>query len=214
VPKPPIYILEIIYHTYGMETTSRRELHSADTRQGLVHEARKLFSRHGYRATSLDEVCSSTGVTKGALYHHFTNKEDLFLAVLDDIEKDFIRAGAASFDASDDPWDQLRAGCSAFLDVCRRPNTRRILIEGPAIVGREGARQIDGRYLGLLRDNLVQAAGEGIIDTAQPAILAQLLFGLFSEAAMLIANAPDPEAARRDVGRELDAILAGLRKTT
>jgi AcrR family transcriptional regulator len=197
-----------------METRSRRDRHTADTRQGLVHEARKLFNQRGYRATSLDEVCLQAGVTKGALYHHFKNKEDLFLAVLDDIEKDFIRAGSAALEANGDLWDHLRAGCQAFLDVCGKPNIRRVLVEAPAAVGWERARQIEGRYLGLLRDRLAVAAKEGIIDTADPAVLAQLLFGLFGEAAMLIVSAPDPAAARRAIGLELDAILAGMRKAS
>jgi AcrR family transcriptional regulator len=191
--------------------TSRRALHAADTRQGLVDAAHKLFTRRGYRSGSLDEVCTRAGVTKGALYHHFKNKEDLFLAVLDDIEKDLVRAGAAASQPTGDVWDQLRAGCQAFLAVCVRPDTRRVLIEAPAAVGWERACQVEGRYLGLLRDGLAAAAAEGIIDTASPAILAQLLFGLFGEAASVIASAQDPTAARHDVGRELDAILGGLR---
>ncbi len=197
-----------------MEVQSRRELHTADTRQGLVDEARVLFARRGYHAASLNEVCAGAGVTKGALYHHFKNKEDLFLAVLDDVEKDLIRAGTTAPEPAGDLWDRLRAGCQAFLDVCARPNTGRVLVQARTAVSWERARQVEGRYLGLLRDALGGAAAEGIIETTGPAILAQLLFGLFAEAATMIAGAADPAAARRDVGRELDAILAGLRRVS
>ncbi len=153
-------------------------------------------------------------MTKGALYHHFKNKEDLFLAVLDDIEKDFVRAGVAAVDRGDDLWGHLRGGCQAFLEVCGRPDPRRVLVEAPAAVGWERAREVEGRYLGILRDGLTAATKEGLIETEDPAVLAQLLFGLFGEAATLIVNAPDPVAARRAIGRELDAILAGLRKAS
>jgi AcrR family transcriptional regulator len=197
-----------------MEVQSRQEVHAADTRQGLVDEARMLFARRGYHAASLDEICAGAGVTKGALYHHFKNKEDLFLAVLDDIAKDFIRAGTTAPEPAGDLWDQLRTGCQAFLDVCARPNTGRVLVQARAAVSWERARQIEGRYLGLLRDALAGAAAEGIIETTGPAILAQLLFGLFAEAATMIAAAPDPATVRRDVGREVDAILAGLHKVS
>ncbi|MDR3650595.1 MAG: hypothetical protein P4L20_16005 [Acidimicrobiales bacterium] len=75
----------------------------------------------------------------------------------------------------------------------------------------ERARQVERRYLDLLGDMLANAAAEGIIGTARPDILAQLLFGLFAESASMIASAPDPAVERRDVGQELDTILAGLR---
>ena len=199
-----------------MKVISRQARHTADTRQGLVDEARKLFARRGYHAASLDEVCAQAGVTKGALYHHFQNKEDLFLAVLDDVEKDLVRAGTtASGPTTSEPvgdmWDQLRNGCQAFLDVCVHPNTGRILIEARSAVVWERARQVERRYLDVLGDMLANAAAEGIIETARPDILAKLLFGLFAESASMIASAPDPAVERRDVGQELDTILAGLR---
>jgi AcrR family transcriptional regulator len=199
-----------------MKVVSRQARHAADTRQGLVDEARKLFAQRGYHAASLDEVCVQAGVTKGALYHHFENKEDLFLAVLDDVEKDLVRAGTTASEptASEpagDMWDQLRNGCQVFLDGCVHPNTGRILIEARSALVWEHARQVERRYLDLLGDMLANAAAEGIIDTARPDILAQLLFGLFAESASMIASAPDPAVERRDVGQELDTILAGLR---
>jgi AcrR family transcriptional regulator len=199
-----------------MKVMSRQARHTADTRQGLVDEARKLFARRGYHAASLDAVCAQAGVTKGALYHHFENKEDLFLAVLDDVEKDLVRAGTTdseptTSEPSGDVWDQLRNGCQAFLDVCVHPNTGRILVEARSALVWERARQVERRYLDLLSDMLAHAAAKGIIETARPDILAQLLFGLFAESASMIASAPDPSVKRRDVGRELDTILAGMR---
>jgi len=197
-----------------MVVKSRQAQHSADTRQGLVDASRKLFSRHGYRATSLDEVCDRARVTKGALYHHFDGKDDLFVAVLDDIETELVQTGAAASDPSTDVWERIRAGCQGFLDVCVRSDTRRILIEAPGAVGWERARHVHSQSLGLLEAALTAAAAEGIIRSASPAILAQLLFGLFGEAAAVVAGAEDPKAARVDVGLELDSILAGLRTSS
>src|SRR6267378_255388 len=98
-----------------MVVKSRRQLHTADTRQALVSAARRLWSRHGYAATSLDDVCARAGVTKGALYHHFQNKEDLLRAVYADVEDDLVRAGAARGLAAGGLWDQLRAAGQGFL---------------------------------------------------------------------------------------------------
>lgn len=79
-----------------LTSNSRRAAHAADTRRALITAARRLFSRRGYAGTSLDEVCERARVTKGALYHHFQNKEDLFIAVLEEVEADFVRAGTAA----------------------------------------------------------------------------------------------------------------------
>src|SRR5437867_10852268 len=102
---------------------SRRADHAADTRRALVHGARRLFSRNGYAATSLDEVCERARVTKGALYHHFANKQDLFAAVLDAVEADFVQSGAAAAADDNDVWDALQSAATGFLEVCGRDDT-------------------------------------------------------------------------------------------
>ena len=126
-----------------------------------------------------------------------------------------------SFGQGSPPWIEATTFGVIYGGAAKRssrsadaPMPRRVLVEAPAAVGWERAREVEGRYLGILRDGLTAATKEGLIETEDPAVLAQLLFGLFGEAATLIVNAPDPVAARRAIGRELDAILAGLRKAS
>ena len=190
---------------------SRRAVHAADTRQALISEARRLIAEHGYRDMVLSDVCAAAGVTKGALYHHFASKEDLFLAVLNDVEQDFIRAGMSAAEAGEQTWDLVRTGCQAFLDQCIERNTGRILNEATAAVGWERAHEVEGRYVGILAATLGAAAAEGVITTESPEILARLLFAIFGEAAAIIAGAVDSKSARRDVGREVDVVLESLR---
>src|SRR5260221_9119340 len=118
-----------------MEVKPRRAEHAADTRRALVVAARRLMAKHGYAATNLDDVCARAGVTRGALYHHFRNKEDLFVAVLESVEADFVDAGAAAVTPNVDVWDALRAAGNAFLEVCARADTRQIIVEAPAVLG-------------------------------------------------------------------------------
>src|SRR5438552_18033625 len=118
-----------------MGVKSRRADHAADTRRGLVTAARRLFAKRGYAATSLDDVCDRARVTKGALYHHFRNKEDLFIAVLEQVEAAFVDAGAAAVGPNADVWDALRAAGEGFLEVCARADTRRVVMEAPAVLG-------------------------------------------------------------------------------
>ena len=191
---------------------SRRADHAADTRRALVHAARRLISRQGYTATSLDEVCARARVTKGALYHHFRNKEELFVAVLDDVEADFVQAGTAAVTGDGDVWDALQAAATGFLEICSRDDTRRIVVEAPAVLGWERCRDTEHRHaLSLLRAALEQGTSQGLVDTDNPATLAQLLVALFNEAGMIVAQSPDPNVAREHVARELDRVMSGLR---
>src|SRR5438034_2844984 len=120
-------------HTLGMETVkSRRSQHAEDTRTALLKAARRLFGQRGYAAVSLDEVCGRARVTKGALYHHFQNKQDLFLAVYEQLEEDFVEAGTkAVAEGADDFWAVLGAAGRGFLDVCARPGARQIILDAP-----------------------------------------------------------------------------------
>jgi AcrR family transcriptional regulator len=63
----------------------------ARTRAQLLQTARELFLRDGYLATSLDKVADAAGFSKGAVYSNFRNKDELCLAVLDEIRAE--RAG-------------------------------------------------------------------------------------------------------------------------
>ena len=63
------------------ERRSRREQAGEATRAALVDASRALFSSRGYADVSIDDITRATGVTKGALYHHFEDKRALFQAV-------------------------------------------------------------------------------------------------------------------------------------
>jgi len=195
-----------------MGVKSRRAKHSADTRHALISAARGLWGQRGSGATSLDEICARAGLTKGALYHHFRNKEDLFLAVYAQVEDDLVLAGAARASRTTDSWDQLRAAGQGFLQVCARPDTRRIILEAPVVLGWEEARAVERDHaLGQLEIALQDAAAAGLVDAGNPYVLAQLLSAVFHEAGMIVAGAgPDP-SLRAQVEKELDFVLSRLR---
>ena len=198
-----------------MVVKSRKADHAADTRRALVASARRLFGQRGYTATSLDDVCERAGVTKGALYHHFRNKEDLFVDALEEVEEDLVRAGAAKVQPTLDLWDGLRAASGGFLDACSRPGNRRIIMEAPAVLGWQRCRELEDRHgVALLRSSLEHAAAGGTIASRNPGVLAQLLVGLFNEAGTIVASASDPESTRAAVSEELDALIHGLSLTS
>ncbi len=184
------------------------------TRAALIAAARELFAEHGYAGVGTEEIVRAAGVTRGALYHHFEGKRELFAAVYERIEAELaerIAAGALAANV-DSPLEAMRAGSEMFLAACTEPEAQRIvLLDGPSVLGWDRWREIAARYgLGLIEASLQAAIDAGAIAPQPVRPLAHVLMGALDEAAMLVARAEDPEAMRAEVGRTLDSLLDGL----
>src|SRR5437764_3794597 len=109
---------------------------SEATRAALVEAARPLFAQRGYAAVATEEIVRSAGVTRGALYHHFAGKAELFAAVYEEVEQELLESIAASaIGGATDPLQALRAGARAFFDACEDPAVQRIsLIDAPSVL--------------------------------------------------------------------------------
>jgi AcrR family transcriptional regulator len=192
---------------------TRHDERSEATRRLLVTAARGLFGARGYASVGTEEIVRAAGVTRGALYHQFRDKADLFAAVAEEVEAeiaDRIAAGVAGGAA--DPVEALRAGARLFIDACAVPEVERIiLLDAPAVLGWQAWRDLAGRYgLGLVQLALQSAMDAGAI-TAQPvAPLAHVLIGALDECALYIARAEDPAAARAQCAAIFDQILRSL----
>jgi AcrR family transcriptional regulator len=187
---------------------------SEATRDALIAAARLLFAERGYAAVGTEEIVRAAGVTRGALYHHFDGKRALFEAVYERIEVELaqrIAAGALNAGATE-PLEAMRAGAEMFLQAATEPETQRIvLIDGPSVLGWDRWREIATEHgLGLIEATLQAAIEAGAIAEQPVRPLAHVLMGALDEAAMLVARAEDPERMRAEVGRTLDALLAGL----
>src|SRR5436305_9268101 len=97
----------------------------AGTRAQLMSVGRRLFAERGFVGTSTEEVVIQAGVTRGALYYHFHNKEDLFRAVYSAVQEEVLEHVSAAAMAEAEPWDGLLAGCAAYLDASLDPATQR-----------------------------------------------------------------------------------------
>jgi AcrR family transcriptional regulator len=196
-----------------MTVKSRKLEQSQATRAALIKTARRLFARLGYAATDIETVARRTRVTRGALYHHFKDKRDLFSAVFDLEEQKLTQTAAAAAVSKSGPWDAMLAGCDAFLDACLDPAVQRIvLIDALAVLGWERWREIDTQYnLRLVTGALQAAVDQGIIAPGPIDSLAHLLMGAITEGAIYIAHADDKPAARREVGENVAQLLSGLR---
>jgi AcrR family transcriptional regulator len=184
---------------------------SETTVAALVGAARELFANDGYAATSLDAVAASAGVTKGALYHHFAGKRDLFRAVFEHEQERLVAALGEAYASRRDPWDGFEAGCRAFLESSLDPGLQRIvLLDAPGVLGWEAIREIESPALQLTEYGIEQAIGAGRLPRRPAQPLAHLLFGAICEGAMKIARSADPAAMQRAVWAELRRVLRAL----
>jgi AcrR family transcriptional regulator len=192
---------------------TRRDQGARATRDALVRAGIELFGKRGYAEVGTEEIVARARVTRGALYHHFEDKRDLFRAVHERVEDELIaRIGAAMGEVTD-PWELMLTGTRSFLDACEEPAVKQIaLIDAPAVLGWDEWRHIDERYgLGLTRAALRGAVDAGVLRPLPVEPLSHLLLAALSEAALMIAGADDPASTRREVEAALVELLEGLR---
>jgi AcrR family transcriptional regulator len=184
------------------------------TREALLRAGRRLFAERGFAGVGTEEIVAEAGVTRGALYHHFADKRDLFRAVHEQLEQALVADIGERIGGIEDPWELIVTGVGAFLDSCTDPAVRRIaLLDAPAVLGWAEWREIDARYgLGLIGFGLQNAMDRGVLAQRAVRPLAHLLMGAMAEAAMVIANAEDPAGARDEVEAPLLALVEGLGK--
>lgn len=192
--------------------TSRAEQRE-QTRRTLLRVSRELFATEGYGAVGLAEIVRTAGVTKGALYHHFAGKAELFAAVLAEVQREVGDRVAAAADAGSDPWDSFTAGCGAFLAAATSPGVQRImLIDGPAVLGWPQWRALDEEASARhLAEALAALAEDGTIARQPVAPLVRLLSGAMNEAALWLAESEDPGRDLADTRAALGRLLESLR---
>jgi AcrR family transcriptional regulator len=187
---------------------------SAKTREALIAAARPLFAAHGFAEVALETIVRAAGVTRGALYHHFADKTELFAAVFERVEGEVAaRMGEAIAAAGEtDPVEVIRLGAGFWLDACSDPEIQRIvLVDAPAVLGWTRWTEIGDRYnIGLVRALLSSAMETGRIPPQPIEATALTMLGAMREATLYVARADDHEQARQDAGAVMDRIISGL----
>jgi AcrR family transcriptional regulator len=187
-------------------------LRGAATRGHVVEVAAGLFAERGYDGTPIEAVLKESGVSRGALYHHFTGKDALFEAVVEALEEEVgertLEAGAAG----ETPVQALHEGCLAWVRMAREPAVQRILVlDAPAVLGWERWRAMEERHaLGLIKGALTAVAAEGGLAPELVDVVAHVLLAGMNEIAIFVARADDPDAAVELGASAIDEILARL----
>jgi AcrR family transcriptional regulator len=202
---------------------SRRAEHAEDTREALLEVARELFAERGYVDTGIDDIAQGARVTRGALYHHFDSKRDVFRAVVERLYAELVdRLTQLHIDEQlprskrrgPDLWDLVCAGYQARLDIaCSDRAFQRIVDQDASgVLGHATLTEIaQGSANVALGPVLEEAISSGLIAPVRVETLTNLLGAVIGAGSREVAAAEDKERARVHVGEALDALLRGLR---
>ncbi len=179
----------------------------------LIREARKLFAAGGFAGTSIEDIASAAGVTRGALYHHFPSKEALFEAVFDAEHAELGVKIYTALDKKKGALERVEAGCEEFLRLCGDPEVQRILlIDGPAVLSSRREKIWDSSWLPMMTSGFEKAMEEGTVERRSAAPLAHVIFGGMCQGAMMAARSDDPSRSMNEVRLEVQRMIDALKK--
>jgi AcrR family transcriptional regulator len=185
----------------------------AATQAAILKAARKLFGDGGFQQTTMDDIAAAARVAKGAVYHHFKTKEDVFEAVFDEVSHDLVAEIDKVSRAEKDVLAGMATGTQHYLAACAKGATGQIILrDGPAVLGWERWREIDAKHFGGKIPRALQAAMERGLIARQPVEpLARLLLGAMTEAAVACAGSGDIKKAGAEYSRAFRSLLEAMR---
>jgi AcrR family transcriptional regulator len=187
---------------------------AAGTRDALIAAARPLFAAQGFAEVALETIVRAAGVTRGALYHHFADKTELFAAVFEQVEAEVAARMGEAIAASNetDPVEVMRLGADFWLDACSDPEVQRIvLVDAPAVLGWTRWTEIGDRYnTGMVRALLTNAVETGRIPPQPIEATALTILGAMREATLYVARAEDHDQAREEAGAVMSRLIQAL----
>lgn len=175
--------------------------------------ARTFFARDGYENTHTGDILAHTGLSRGALYHHFPSKQALFEAVFVDVSDEAIARAIEQGPRGTSALDNLIGACLAWVNVVKQPEVAALLLdEGPRVLGWKRARDLEAKSsLSLMRRGLEKAVAAGELAVPSIDLTARLINALVAEAAL--ARLFESRAiTKRDQEAAIRQFIEGLRK--
>ena len=187
----------------------------AATRARLIDTAWEQFARLGFENTHTEEILREAGISRGAMYHHYKSKQELFEAVFVEASRASIERAMAMSTTSTSPVEVLMETCLNWMRVMRRPELATIILEqGPQVLGWQRARELEGKLsMGPMKQGLKRAVEVGEITVSSLDLTARLLNALLAEAALAERYA-DPAVRRKDQVAAIRQFVLGLRSTS
>ncbi|WP_162527272.1 TetR/AcrR family transcriptional regulator [Sphingomonas solaris] len=189
---------------------------ATETRDAILSVARRMFTEAGYHAAGTTEIAARAQLTRGALYHHFADKEALFLAVFRLLAEELAeRSRTAVAGLSGDLWTQVvQAFRHYLLLIAAHPDYRRVLlIDGPAVLGWTRWRDLQSDHVASRTADALRLLMEaGLVDRQPEMPLASLIQAALHDAALTMANAPHAPEAREAVMQAFLFVFEGIRR--
>ena len=194
------------------ESVSKKVVQGQETLQRLVQTATEIFIEKGYAATGTEEIVKRAGVTRGALYHHFKGKRELFVAAFETANQQMAQGLEEMFESEPTTWAKLEVGCQTYLATLTSPELSRICAESVSVLGVHHWLEVGERhYHGILRGLLEQLIEAGEIESQPVATLGHIISGALNELALWAINAPDVEHSKQEAHDALMRLLTMLK---
>ncbi|HHR6129896.1 TPA: TetR/AcrR family transcriptional regulator [Providencia alcalifaciens] len=188
----------------------RTQAQMEQTRALLLATARDFFCRLGYAETSMDDLTASVELTRGALYHHFGDKQGLFLAVVEQIDAEMNQRLHAITDSSDDLWSSFQRRCHAYLEMALEPEYQQVILRDAKAVLGEAIAKSNLQCADAIEKIIAKLVEDNVIANVEPRALAALLNGGLSEAAYWIAQDKSETRLKQSIA-SIDVLLNGLK---
>lgn len=184
----------------------------AETRQKLLEAGRKAFGTIGYAELSMDDFTAEANLTRGALYHHFGDKQGLLRAVVAQIDSEISDRLQAISDQAPSRWDGLVAEMTAYIELALEPEIQRIMFrDAPAVLGDVSQWPNANACMTAVKNNLDAVKADGKLVDIDTEVAARLINGASAHAAIWIAGADDPEETSKRAVAGFCTLLESLK---
>jgi len=187
---------------------ARRLPRGQETRERILTEALRLFGERGYTSVSVEEIAEAAGVTKGAVYHWFADKDDLGRELQHELYQRLSATAMQAFDPERDALANMRRTFDAYLDALGSFEDARFFLRDAWVIPAldDAGRRDHDDAVELVRGVLVGAMARGEIVALDPDALARVLMGAWAEATLHVLRTGDRAATAAVVEQLLESL--------
>jgi AcrR family transcriptional regulator len=177
------------------QTKLTKAAQTARTRRAILDHARQLFATQGYAATGTEALIAGLGITRGALYHQFGDKQGVFRAVIAEVFAEISTHIGTEASTGKTAWEQLMRGCQGFLDITHREDIRRLVfVEARVVLDAETLSRFDQEHgYGLLLKGVQAVVAAGELDVPDVEGFTIMVNGALESLASWSAQTDSPE---------------------
>ncbi|MCQ4118925.1 TetR/AcrR family transcriptional regulator [Rhodococcus tibetensis] len=193
----------------------RREIYAALTRKAVLDAAKTLFVGKGFANTSVGDIATLANVSKGAVYHHFDDKQEIFAQLFRESLGGVLQAVADSMLGFDQPWARVDAATRTFLAVyVADPEARMLLQQVVGVLGEQRTRALDEEFaLPIIRAMLVELDKVGELKPVSIDATARIIFDVLCGAASSLVDATNAEVAAHELEVAILCMFSGFRRS-